>query len=94
MPSAIPAPYPYILILIKSVGLATVIPMVPVIIPATIFYGIVGFTPSGSGPVTISLIGTYKPILNPPYTSYLYKPGTRPLYKALGPSSALMTFIQ
>lgn len=61
--------------------------MVPVTIPARIFYIIFGLVPSGSGPQIKSLIGTYKPILKPAKINYLYKPGTRPPYKAVNPSS-------
>ena len=41
-----------------SVGLATEIPIAPVVIPANIFYKSVGFTPGAKGPVIVSLTGT------------------------------------
>lgn len=64
----------------------------PVVIPAAIFYSRLGLTPSGSGPVIISLIGTYIPILSPAKINCLYSPGTRPPYKAIVPSSAAIVF--
>jgi len=65
-----------------------VIPIVPVIIPVKIFYPTLGYTPSGRGPVIMSLMGVYKPILKPANTNYLYNPADNPLKSANVPSSA------
>ena len=65
IPYIIPTPYDYILTFTRSVGLAIEIAIVPVNIPAAIFWRRVGFYPSFKGPVIKSLTGLYKPILNP-----------------------------
>jgi len=65
-----------------------VIPIVPVAKAVTTFYHKDGYYPSPRGPVTISLIGIYRPILNPANINYLYKPADNPPKSAKGPSSA------
>ena len=77
-PINFPAPCDYILTFTKSVGFATDIPIVPVIIPAAIFCKIVGYYPGYRGPHIMSLTGVYNPILNPAKTIYLYRPALNP----------------
>ena len=57
-------------------------------IPVIIFYPTLGYYPSPRGPVIISLIGVYKPILKPANTNYLCNPADNPPKSASGPSSA------
>lgn len=61
--------------------------MAPVARPAEIFVKRDGFSPGFSSPAIKFLTGTYRPILNPANTHYLYNPAVNPLYNALKPSS-------
>lgn len=66
---------------------------VPVIIAVAIFCNKLGKVPSGSGPVIASLIGTYRPILNPANKICLYIPALNPPNKDMAPSSAATVLI-
>jgi hypothetical protein len=67
--------------------------MVPVQSAAKTLVAKVGFSPGLSSPAMMFLTGTYRPILNPANTIYLWRPAVKPLYKALVPSSLEMTAI-
>ena len=74
-------------------GFAIEIPIAPVHKAARILVLRVGFSPGLSSPAIMFLTGTYKPILRPANKIYLYRPAVKPLYRALGPSSAVIVFI-
>jgi len=79
-------PSAYNLTFTTSVGLATQIPIAPVVKAAKIFlYS--GISPLKSLATYKDLTVSYRPILNEAKTICLYKPALKPLNKDKGPSS-------